>query len=161
MINNGKLYSFLDLKKNFTLSYFHAGDILDLLYNLHQMPAEGQKYFEDSVLTSIQLINFLKPQEMMGLYIDSNDPKFMLKIEMNESGSLRTLLLPENFSQFPQQISGECRLTKMISTNSIPYTSIIKLDKVSFKDVINQILKESYQVQAQISVFELKPISLM
>lgn len=161
MINNGKLHTFLDLKKNFTLSYFHAGNILDLLYNLHQMPAEGQKYFEDSLLTSVQLINFLKPQEMMGFYIDSIDPKFMLKIEMNEAGSLRTLLLPENFDQFPTKITGECRLTKMIGSSSVPYTSIIKLDNVSFSEIINQILKESYQVEAKISVFEKKPISLM
>ncbi|PIP94810.1 MAG: hypothetical protein COW00_07440 [Bdellovibrio sp. CG12_big_fil_rev_8_21_14_0_65_39_13] len=161
MINNGKLHTFLDLKKNFTLSYFHAGDILDLLYNLHQMPADGQKYFEDSILTSVQLINFLKPQEMMGFYIDSIDPKFMLKIEMNESGSLRTLLLPENFSEFPTKITGECRLTKMIGSSSVPYTSIIKLENISFSEIINQTLRESYQVEAKISVFQHKPISVM
>lgn len=125
------------------------------------MPAEGQRYFEDAVLTSLQLINFLKPMEMLGLYIDSRDPKFMLKVEMNESGSMRTLLLPEDFNQFPEKLSGECRLTKMMGKNAVPYTSIISLESISFKEVINKILKESYQVEAKIHVSKHKPYSMM
>lgn len=161
MYKTGRLLTFLDTNKNYTLNFLNSGEILDLLYNLHHMPADGQRYFEDAVLTSLQLINFLKPLEMLGLYIDSTNPKFMLKIEMNESGSFRTLLLPEDFNQFPDQLTGECRLTKMMGRNSVPYTSIISLEKISFSEVINKILKESYQVDASIQVFKHKPFSLM
>lgn len=107
------------------------------------------------------MVFFLKPNESLGLYVDSEDPYFRLKIETNSAGHTRTLLLPEEFNSFPMQITGQVRVSKVFANNSQPYTSMLELKETSAKDVINKILKESYQTDSEVIVSEISDQSVM
>jgi molecular chaperone Hsp33 len=152
MLKESKLLSFIDEDQQYILHFAEAQKIIHDLAIIHDLKGKGFAYFRDSVLSSIPFITLLKYQENLGLYIDSQDPYFLLKIEMSESGYFRTLLLPENFSDFPQQISGQGRLSKISVGQTVPYTSIIKLNNVGFDEVVNNILVESYQIKGKIVV---------
>ena len=52
--------------------------------------------FRDCVLSSLQLVNYLKPGENAGFYIDSQEPFYNFKIELNNQGTFRTLILPKD-----------------------------------------------------------------
>jgi integrase len=95
------------------------------------------------------MITFLKPGESLGVYIDSEEPYFRFKIETNYTGSMRTLLLPEEFSAFPEKLTGKARISK-IFPNTTPYTSIINMDNDDASEVVNNILKESYQTKSKV-----------
>lgn len=152
MLEESKLLSFIDEDQQFTLHFVEGQKIIHDLAIIHDLKGKGFAYFRDSVLSSIPFITLLKLRETLGLYIDSKDPYFLLKVEMSESGFFRTLLLPENFSDFPKKISGQGRLSKISVGQSVPYTSIIKLSNVGFEDVVNSILTDSYQIKGKIVI---------
>jgi molecular chaperone Hsp33 len=104
---------------------------------------------------------FLKPGENLGIYIDSEEPYFRLKIETTYSGHTRTLLLPEEFNQFPMALTGKARVTKSFANEKSPYTSIIDLKKLETKEVLNQIFTESYQTDSEVIVANMCDQSLM
>jgi molecular chaperone Hsp33 len=69
---------------------------------------------------------------------------------MNELGFFRTLLLPESFDKFPEKLSGQGRLSKISVGMNTPYTSIIPVDGLSFGEVVNSILRDSYQIKGKV-----------
>ena len=151
MLAVSRLYSFLDHKNGVNLHFMEGQKIIHDLVLLHPMKAQGFAYFRDTFLGLMPIVFFLKPGESLGIYIDSEDPYFRLKIETNSSGHTRTLLLPEEFDLFPNKITGKIRITK-ISNQSTPYTSMLELKEVNTKDVVNQILTESYQTNSEVIV---------
>ncbi len=148
MSKPSRLLTFLDEKNGYSISIFDGRELIAYLATLHHLKGKGFDYFRDSVLTALPMISFFKTGEGFGIYVDSEKPYFRLKIEANASGHMRTLLLPETFTEFPEKISGQGRLTKI--SNSIPYTSILPLHNLSFNQLVNNILKDSYQVQSEI-----------
>lgn len=64
------------------------------IYKIHNIGPIASKFYDQTILTGLHLINFTKINENIGYYIDSNEPYFRFKIEMNNAGTLRTLLLP-------------------------------------------------------------------
>jgi molecular chaperone Hsp33 len=161
MLSDSRLYSFIDRENNFTIHFLEGQKLIHDLAIIHDVKGQGFAYFRDAVLTSQNLVSLLKPGEGMGLFIDSNEPYFRLKIEMNHAGKMRTLLLPENFDQFPDKITGVCRLTKLLPNNPTPYTSVIDLNNTSFHQVVNSILKDSYQMKSEIHVSSKSDQSMM
>ncbi|MBA2404927.1 MAG: Hsp33 family molecular chaperone HslO [Bdellovibrionales bacterium] len=151
MLAVSRLYSFLDHKKGVNIHFLEGQKIIHDLVLLHPMQANGFAYFRDTFLGLMPIIFFLKPGESLGIYIDSEEPYFRLKIETNSAGHTRTLLLPENFDLFPEKITGKIRITK-ISNSSTPYTSMLDLKNVGPQDVINQILAESYQTNSEVII---------
>jgi molecular chaperone Hsp33 len=151
MLAVSRLYSFLDHKNGVNIHFLEGQKIIHDLVLLHPMQPKGFAYFRDTFLAIMPIIFFLKPGESLGIYIDSEEPYFRLKIETNSAGHTRTLLLPENFDQFPDKITGKVRITK-ISNSHTPYTSMLELKNVNSKDVINQILAESYQTNSEVIV---------
>ncbi len=150
MLDESRLYSFLDRENNFTVHFLDGQKLIHDLAIIHDVKSDGFAYFRDSVLTAQNLISLLKSGEGLGLFIDSNEPYFKLKIEMNFAGRMRTLLMPENFNTFPEKITGTCRLSKIFPNNPSPYTSVIELNNISFHQVVNKILQDSYQLKADI-----------
>ncbi len=148
MSKPSRLLTFLDEKNGFSLSILDARELIAELAVLHHLQGEGFHYFRDSVLTALPMISFLKPGEGFGLYIDSEKPYFRLKIEANSLGNMRTLLIPDTFCEFPEKIYGQGRLSK--TYDRTPYTSVIPLNGISFQEVVNSILKDSYQVQSEV-----------
>lgn len=161
MLPESRLYSFIDQKEGFTLHFLEGQKLINDLAIIHHVIGGGFQYFRDAILSFQPMISFLKPGEGLGVYIDSDEPYFRLKIEMSEQGQMRTLLLPEDFKLFPQKISGKCRIVKLLPGETHPYTSIIKLDDIGFHQVVNQILVESYQFNSEVFLSEDSDQSIM
>ncbi|EQC48346.1 chaperonin HslO [Bacteriovorax sp. BSW11_IV] len=148
-LTESRLYKFIDAKNGFTLSFLEGQKLIHDLALIHDLKRQGFSYFRDCVLGVQPMISFLKTGEGFGLFVDSEFPYFRLKIETNSHGMMRTLLLPENFEQFPDRITGKARLSKTFPNNPQPYTSIIELADINFGDITNKIMRESYQVNAE------------
>jgi molecular chaperone Hsp33 len=150
MLPESRLFNFIDSKNGFTISFFEGQKVIHDLAIIHNLKNKGFHFFRNSILSSLPLINFLKPQENMGLFIDSDEPYFRLKLEMNSAGNMRTLLLPETFDELPETYSGQVRQSKMFPHSPNPYTSVMKVDNKSTNEVINMILKDSYQINSKV-----------
>lgn len=150
MLPESRLYSFIDQKEGFTLHFLEGQKLIQELAVIHEVIGAGFNYFRDAILSFQPMISFLKPGEGLGIYIDSEEPYFRLKIEMSDQGQMRTLLLPEDFNQFPKSITGRCRIVKTLPDDLNPYTSIIQLDEIDFHNVVNSVLKESYQINSEV-----------
>lgn len=161
MLVESKLYSFIDQKEGFTLHFLEGQKLIHDLALTHTLKAEGFHFFRDVTLSTQLLLAYLKPMEGLGIYIDSESPYFKFKIEMNELGQMRTLLLPEELSEFPKHIKGQCRLVKLVPEEKTPYTSIISLQDTGLNEIINKLLKESYQLNSQIYLSDESDQSLM
>lgn len=161
MLATSRLYSFLDHKNGFNIHFLEGQKLIHDLVLIHPMKSSGFAYFRDTFLGLMPIVFFLKPQESLGLYIDSEDPYFRLKIETNSAGHTRTLLLPEEFNQFPEKITGKVRVTKIFQNNNHPYTSVLDLKEVETKEVINKILTESYQTNSEVFVSDISDQSIM
>ena len=161
MLPESRLYSFIDQNEGFTLHFFEGQKLINDLAIIHSVVGAGFNYYRDAILSLQPMISFLKPGEGLGVYIDSDDPYFRLKIEMSDQGQMRTLLIPEDFNQFPKSIDGKCRIVKLLPGELQPHNSIIQLDKVDFHNVVNSILTESYQVNSEVFLSQASDQSLM
>lgn len=161
MLAISRLYSFLDHKNGFNVHFLEGQKLIHDLALLHPMKGSGFAYFRDTFLGLMPIIFFLKPSESLGLYIDSQDPYFRLKIETNSAGHTRTLLLPEEFNVFPMKITGTVRVTKIFQNHSHPYTSVLDLKDVETKEVINKILTETYQTNSEVIVGQVSDQAIM
>ena len=161
MLPESRLYSFIDQKEGFTLHFLEGQKLINDLAIIHQVVGSGFQYFRDAILSFQPMISFLKPGEGLGVYIDSDAPYFRLKIEMSDTGQMRTLLLPEDFNQFPKMITGKCRIVKLLPGELHPYTSIIELENIDFHQVVNRILEQSYQSNSEVFLSQESDQSIM
>jgi len=161
MLHESRLYSFIDNNNGFTLHFLEGQKLIHDLAMINNIKGKGFAYFRDSILTAQQMISYLKPGEGLGFFIDSEKPYFRLKVEMNEAGSMRTLLLPEAFNEFPETIHGTCRLSKVFPNNPQPYTSILELENTGMHEVVEKVLKDSYQIPASIKISESSDQSIL
>ncbi|RLA63673.1 MAG: hypothetical protein DRQ88_12115 [Epsilonproteobacteria bacterium] len=162
MLHESNLSSFLDEKNKFILHFFEGQKLIHDLAIINNLKGKGFSFFRDAVLMFQPMIAFLKAEEGFGFYIDSKDPYFRLKIETNSLGNIRTLLIPENFDEFPDIITGISRLTKISGTKGVnQYTTLIELNSISLNEIANKILKDSYQVEAKIIVSQTSDQSLL
>ncbi len=150
MLLESRLYSFIDQSNGFTLHFLEGQKLINDVAIIHSIKNKGFQFFRDSLLTFQLMMTYLKPREGLGIYLDSEDPYFRFKIEMSEQGQMRTLLIPEDFNQLPMAMSGKCRLVKTVPNESHPYTSIVDLVNTNLSDVVNKILKDSYQLPSQV-----------
>jgi len=112
---------------------------------IHPIQRSGFEYFRDVVLSVQPMVAFLKHGEQFGFYIDSNEPFFRLKIETAHGGTTRCMLLPEDFQQFPEAMRGLVRVHKLFPKRP-PYESVLKVDGLPLREIVNRVLEESYQV---------------
>lgn len=161
MLAASRLYSFLDHKSGFNIHFLEGQKLIHDLVLMHPMKQSGFSYLRDSFLGILPIIFFLKPGETIGIYIDSEDPYFRLKIETSQSGLTRCLLLPEEMDIFPQSVTGNMRVTKVAPSQKTPYTSMISLDKVPTRDLINKVFTESYQTDSEVIVSDKADQSIM
>lgn len=150
-MKESRLYSFIDKQSAFTVHFLEAGKLMGDIVTTHNIDSTALDFYRDVLMSSMQMVNFMKATENMGFYIDSEEPYFRFKVEMNAQGTMRTLLLPEEFEEFPKSINGAARITKAFP-NKQPYSSIIKLENESPREVVNKVLKESYQVNTELEV---------
>ena len=74
--------------------------------------------------------------------------------------TMRTLLLPEEFDDFPTEITGKCRIHKMVAGKE-PYTSILELEKKPVQEIVNEVMEKSYQTKSKIIMLPNSNSSLM
>lgn len=159
-MKESRLYSFLESKIGFSIHFLEGTKLIDDIYKTHNVGPNASSYYKNTILTAQHMLNFLKPGESLGVYIDSEEPYFRFKIEMGYQGTMRTLLLPEEFSEFPEEVTGVARISKIFPSQT-PYTSIIKLNNTKADEVVNQILTESYQTNSQVLISDDKDQSIM
>lgn len=152
MLQESKIISLINDQRNYVVHFIEGQKVVHDLALIHDLKGGGFNYLRDFALSTLSLIPLLKPQESFGLYIDSEIPDFMLKMEMSELGQFRTLLLPDSMTKVPEKISGKARLSKISPSESAPYNSIISLNNKGLKDVVNSILSDSYQVKGEVIV---------
>ncbi|MCE3012601.1 MAG: Hsp33 family molecular chaperone HslO [Proteobacteria bacterium] len=149
MLTDSRLYSFLDSAQGIAIHFFDGQKLVHDLAITHNLRGDGFAFFRDSVLGAIPLISFLKSGESLGLYLDSSEPFFRLKIETNFAGFVRTLLIPEEFETFPDKITGITRVTKLFPHGKTPYTSVVSFHEEQSNNVFNKLIEESYQANAK------------
>lgn len=151
MKNISRQYSFICNKNGFTISVIEGASLMDDISQIHNIGPHALEYYRKTVLSSLQMVNFLKPGENLGFYVDSEEPFFRFKIEIGNSGTLRTLLLPEEFEGFPENISGKCRIHK-ITQGREPYTSVLELADHPVQNIVNEVIEKSYQTKSTVLV---------
>lgn len=148
-MNTSRQFGFINNQIGFTISLIEGHALIDEISKIHNIGPHALDFYKKTLLGSTQLINYIKPTENLGFYIDSEEPYFRFKIEMSQSGQLRTLLLPEDFDDFPTQFSGKCRLNKVIQGKS-PYSSILEYKDFPIEEIVNDIMEKSYQTNSKI-----------
>jgi molecular chaperone Hsp33 len=148
-MEKSRQYSFINNKHGFTISLIEGHSLIDEISKIHNIGELATDFYKKTVLSAQQLINFLKPGENLGFYIDSEEPYFKFKIEMAQNGSLRTLLLPEEFDDLPSNFTGKCRVTKSYAQKA-PYTSILDFENHPVENLVNEVTEKSYQTNSEI-----------
>lgn len=148
-MEKSRQYSFINNKCGFALSLIEGHSLIEDISKIHNIGDFAKSFYQKTVISSQQLIHFLKPGENLGFYLDSEEPFFRFKIEMSHNGALRTLLLPEEFEDFPKTFSGKCRINKIFANKS-PYTSVLEFDNHPLEDIVNEITEKSYQTNSVI-----------
>ncbi len=150
MLSTSKVLSFIDNKEGFMVYFFEGQRLIHDLALIHNLKGEGFHFLRDSILGSQLLSVFLKSKENFGFYIDSEDPYFRFKIETNFNGYMRTLLLPEEFNNFPEKINGVYRVSKITEGAPDPYNTVIEVKEKTLNEIFNQFFKQSFQVNGKV-----------
>jgi len=160
-LRESRLYTFIDEAREFALYFLEGQKLIHDLALLHPIQRAGFAYFRDVVLSVQPMIALLKHGEQIGFYLDSAEPLFRLKIETNHEGAVRCMLLPENFQEFPESVKGLVRVLKLFPNNKLPYESILEIDGLALREIVNRVLLESYQVNSAVLVSQSSDQSAM
>lgn len=158
---DARLYTFIDAPREYALYFLEGQKLIQELALVHPIQGPGFAYFRETVLSVQPMIALLKGGEQIGFYLDSEKPDFRLKIETGHLGTTRCMLLPEDFREFPEAMSGSVRLLKLFPNNRPPYESVIQIERLALRQVVNRVLSESYQVDCAIAVSDTSDQSLM
>jgi molecular chaperone Hsp33 len=152
IVPDSQLYTFIDGEKRFALYFLEGQRLIQDLALIHPVQREGFAYFRDTVLSVQPMIALLKHGEQFGFYIDSDDPPFRLKIETAHHGATRCMLLPEDFQEFPEAMHGIVRVQKVLPNEPVPYESVLEIEALPLREIVNRVLQESYQVHCAMMV---------
>ena len=160
-IPESRLYTFIDEPREYALYFLEGQKLIQELALVHPIQGRGFAYFRETVLSVQPMIALLKGGEQIGFYLDSDKPDFRLKIETSHGGATRCMLLPEDFEEFPAAMHGFVRVLKLFPNNRPPYESVIKIDALALRQVVNRVLTDSYQVDCAIEISDVSDQSLM
>lgn len=158
------LHTFLHSQKNLLLHFLEGKNLVADIEQIHSdLSVKGINFLKKTTLSILPLISLLKEKESFGLYLDSDVPPFTYKLEAKADGSFRTLLLPLDFQDFPQneELTGKARFIKKAQQEKAPYLSIIPLETTHIDQVVNQLLHLSYQIHSKIILSSKLEYSLM
>jgi molecular chaperone Hsp33 len=156
-----RVYSFLAEADHMLWHFLDGRRLIADLATRTRLQGLAFGQFRDAVLTFQLLQTFLKTGEGLGLYIDGEQPVFCLKIEMNSYGHMRSMVWPQEVPEFPKAIHGICRVLKTIPSQSEPYTSVIQLNGESMREIVNEVLRASSQMDSFIAVSDLMDHSVL
>lgn len=156
-----RLYTFIDESREFAAYFFEGQRLIQDLALVHALRRGGFAYFRDVVLSVQPMIALIKHGEQIGFYIDSETPYFKLKIETAHHGRMRCMLLPEGLEEFPEAMHGLVRVLKISPGNRPPYESVLQVEGLALREIVNRVLHESYQVNCAIMVSRISDQSVM
>lgn len=159
-MTTSRQYHFISNIHGFSVSYIEGHTTLEELNKIHNIGPFAFSFYQKTLMSSLQMLSFIKATENIGFYIDSEDPYYRFKVEISPSGTYRTLLLPEDFDDFPKTLTGKCRLSKMTAGKS-PYTSILEFNNHALEEIVNEVIDKSYQTNAKIQLSKDENSSLM
>ena len=134
-----RIYTFVDSTKRFAFYFLEGQQLIQELALIHPLQGGGFAYFRDVVLSFMPMLALLKHGEQLGLYLDAEDPYLRVKLEITAGGHVRCLLMPEDLKEFPERITGIVRVRKSFQNAKEPYNSIIEVNGVSLRNIINQV----------------------
>lgn len=160
MTPESRLYTLIDDSREFALYFLEGQGLIQDVALLHPIRGTGFAYFRDVILSVQPMVALLKHGEQFGFYIDSAEPYFRLKIETAHHGSTRCMLLPEDFQQFPEAMHGLVRLHKL-GPNSTPYESVLKVEGLPLREIVDRVLHDSYQVNCAMMLSQVSDQSVL
>jgi len=160
LIPESRLYTFIDAPREFALYFLEGQSLIQDVALIHPIRGTGFAYFRDVLLSVQPMVALLKGGEQFGFYIDSEEPYFRLKIETAHHGSTRCMLLPETFQEFPEAMRGLVRLHKL-QPDRPPYESVLKAEGLPLREIVNRVLRDSYQVNCAMMLSEVSDQSVM
>ena len=158
---DSRLTTFLDASGDHALYFLEGQKLVRDLALVHAMPPRGFAYFRDFVLSIEPLIALMKGGEQLGFYVDSESPRFSLKIEASHAGDTRCLLFPADFGDFPAAMTGTVRVRRHDVRGGQPYESVIEATRLALRDVVNRVLEVSWQVSCRVVVSQASDQSAM
>jgi molecular chaperone Hsp33 len=147
-----RLYTFLDEAGTFALYFLEGQRLVHDLALRTGVRGEGFAYLRDVLLSVQPMIALINGGEQLGFYLDSEAPFFRLKIETGHHGDVRCALVPDTFRDFPESTWGVARVLKLFPNNRPPYQSVIDLEGLPLREIVNRVLDRSYQVRSAVMV---------
>lgn len=155
-----RLYTLIDEPREFALYFLEGQRLIHDVALIHPIRGAGFAYFRDVILSVQPMIAFLKQDEQFGFYIDAERAGFRMKLETGHHGASRCMLLPEEFEQFPEALHGIVRVQKLSGVRA-PYESVLEIEGLPLREIVNRVLDESYQVNAAAVVSQVGDQSLL
>ena len=155
-----RLYTLIDGAREYALYFLEGQRLIEDLALVHPIRGDGFAYFRDVVLSVQPIIALLNGGDQLGFYIDSETPEFRIKIETGHSGVTRCMLLPEEFQEFPATVHGFVRTLKY-SPSRVPYESVLRVNGEPLRNIVNQVLTESYQVNCAMMLSQVSDQSVL
>lgn len=155
-----RLYTLIDSAREYALYFLEGQRLIEDLALVHPIRGEGFAYFRDVVLSVQPIIALLNGGDQLGFYIDSERPEFRLKIETGHAGVTRCMLLPEEFQEFAEVVHGLVRTLKY-SPSRAPYESVLRVHGEPLRNIVNQVLSESYQVNCAMLLSQVSDQSVL
>jgi molecular chaperone Hsp33 len=115
----------------------------------------------DVVLAVEPLVALLSGGEQLGFYLDTEAPELRLKLEASHAGDVRCVLVPRDLVEVPAVVSGLVRVEWRYPGGRQPYLSALRLDGVAIGDVVDRVLRDSYQMKCAVLVSQESDQSLL
>ncbi|MBP9708298.1 MAG: Hsp33 family molecular chaperone HslO [Oligoflexales bacterium] len=160
-LQDSRLLSFLDENQGILLHFFEAQKMISDVAITCELRPKAFSSYRDIVLSVQLLVSFLKDQSTFGFYVDSEEPKFAIKIETNSNGFTRCLCIPHDLDYLPDAVTGLARVVRESPNSKQTYTSIIELNKTPMREVVNKVMLESFQLDGRIQISDAVDQSLM
>ena len=156
-----RIYTCVDESRSYALHFLEGQKLVQDMALMHQLYGSGFAFFRKICLTFQPMLCLLKQGEYFGFYLDSDEPYFRLKIELSAGGAIRAMLLPEDFQEFPEKVSGTMRLNKYSAKIKSPYQSVLEIQNHSLDKISDHILQNSYQMVGSVIVSETSDQSIL
>lgn len=156
-----RLYTFIDQSREFAAYFLEGQKLIHDFALTHDLQGDGFAYLRKVLLSVQPMIAFLKQGEQIGFYIDSEEPLFRLKIETAHHGATRCALFPETMREFPETMTGIVRVQKLFPRNRPPYQSILEIAAEPLREIVNRVLRDSYQTNSRVTISDASDQSLL
>ena len=161
MLPESTIYTCVDGPRKYAVHFLEGQKLIQDMALTHQLSGAGFAFFRTICLVIKPMLCLLKQGEYFGFYLNSEEPYFRLKIELTSGGAIRAMMLPEDFQEYPEKVSGTLRLNKYSAKLKSPYQSILEIHDQPLEKISEQILQYSYQMTGSVFVSKKSDQSLL